>query len=142
MEQGKSYTWLVDDKDASKSANTDLVMAWHTMGGKLAPRPFEKVEEDGKPRITWVVETSTLADINGDEIEFSVFKKRWEDLEWCMANEWHPIAIMRAFRDNCRDAKRWAREQATGLCKTKGNARIVVYPHSPEWLKKELARFV
>jgi hypothetical protein len=142
MEQGKAYAWLVDDKDPAKSANTDLVFAWYSMGGKLAPRAFEKFEEDGKPRITWVVEVSTPADINGDVVMFDEFKRRWEDLEWCKANEWHPIAIMRAFRDNSRDGKRWAREQATGIAKTKGNSRIVVYPNSPEWLKKEFARFI
>jgi hypothetical protein len=142
MLQGKSFQVLTDNEDPAKSTNTDIVMAWYTLGGKLAPQPFEKVEEDGKLRVSWIIETTTKADINGELIEFGEFQKRWNDLEWCKANEWHAISVMRAFRDNSRDAKRWARQQATGVLKRKGNAICVAYPNSPDWLKKEMARFV
>jgi hypothetical protein len=142
MLQGKAFRALTDSEDPGKSTNTDVVMAWHTLGGKLAPVPFEKVEEDGKLRVSWVIEVSYEPDVNGEKMTFDTFLKRWNDIEWCKANDWHPISIIRAYRDNSRDAKRWAREQATGLCKRKGNSVCVVYPHSPKWLKEEFTRFI
>lgn len=142
MIQGESFLTISDNEDPSKSTNTDLVFAWHTLGGVLAPHTFQKVIENEKLRVSWTIQISKKANINGEELDFMEFRKRWEDIEWCKANEWHPISVIRAFRDNSRDGKRWARQQATGALKRKGNALCVCYPDSPEWLKKEFARFI
>jgi hypothetical protein len=83
------------------------------------------------------------AKIDGANIEFDEFRKRFEDLEWCKAHPDSDISWMRAFRDNSRDLKRFAKSAAVGIAR--GNARTfgVVYPDSPEWLKQEFqARFV
>jgi len=142
MIQGESFLTLTDNEDPSKSTNTDLVFAWHTLGGVLVPHTFQKVIENEKLRVSWTIQISKKADINGEILDFMEFRKRWDDLEWCKANEWHPISIIRAFRDNSRDGKRWARQQATGALKRKGNSMCICYPDSPEWLKKEFARFI
>jgi hypothetical protein len=140
--KGKAFQVITDSEDPAKSTNTDLVFAWYTLGGKLFEQPFQKVEENGKLRVSWAIDVTDDLDINGEAISFDAFRKRWEDIEWCKANEWSPISIMRAFRDNTRDAKRWARSHATGLMRRMGNSTCVVYPDSPEWLKKEFARFL
>jgi hypothetical protein len=140
--QGRAFKTISDSEDPVKSSNTDLVFGWYTLGGKLYKYPFQKVEFEGKLRVCWTVDVTDDLDINGEKVSFDTFKTRWEDLEWCKANEWNPISIMRAFRDNTRDAKRWAREHSTGIMKKRGNSTCVVYPHSPEWLKKEFARFL
>lgn len=140
--QGKTFRTLTDSEDPAKSTNTDLVFAWYTLGGKLYSQPFQKVEEEGKLRVSWTLDVTNEIDLNGEMVSFDTFQKRWEDIEWCKANEWSPISIIRAFRDNSRDAKRWARSHATGIMKRKGNSACIVYPDSPEWLKKEFARFL
>jgi hypothetical protein len=140
--QGRTIQVLTDGEDPGKSTNTDLVFAWYTLGGKLHDVPFQKVEENGKLRVSWVLDITEEVDIAGEQVSYDTFKKRWEDIDWCKANEWNPISIIRAYRDNSRDAKRWARAQATGLMKRKGNSVCVVYPDSPDWLKKEFARFL
>lgn len=142
MKKGTTLQILSDSEDPGKSPNTDLVMAWHTLGGKLATPCIERVEEEGQPYCRWFIDDTNPVNINGHVIHWKEFKQNWESLDWCKTNEWHPIAILRAFRDNARDGKRQAREIAVGLRIKKGNQQIVIYPHSPEWLKKELARFL
>lgn len=142
MKAGMTLQLLSDNEDPGRSPNTDLVMAWHTLGGTLANPCIQRVVENDKPYCTWFIDDSVAIDINGDKIGWAEFKRRWEDIEWCKANEWHPISVIRAFRDNARDGKRQAREQAVGIRIRKGNTEVVCYPDSPEWLKREFAKFL
>ena len=137
---------LLEDHEAPhKSFNTDIVAAWLTSGGELVKRGgFQQfVDESGKHHVRWIVNCDVLAKLDGQEVNFDEFRKRFESLEWCQANSDSDIAWMRAFRDNARDLKRFARSASVGVAR--GNARSfgVVYPDSPEWLKQEFeARFV
>jgi hypothetical protein len=143
MKKGTIIQVVSDNEDPVKSPNTDMVMAWISIGGKLVqPHGLERVEEDGKAYCTWFIDDTKAIEICGEEINWNEFKKRWHDVEWCKQADFHPIAVMRAFRDNARDGKRQAKEMAVGLRIRKGDRSITVYPHSPQWLKDELARFV
>jgi hypothetical protein len=89
-----------------------------------------------------VVNCDVLAKVDGAEIDFDEFRKRFEDLEWCKANPDSDISWMRGYRDNARDLKRFAKSAAVGISRKDGHAFGIVYPDSPDWLKQEFqARF-
>lgn len=136
---------LEDNEQPGKSFNTDLIAAWITSGGALVKRGgFQQfTDEDGKLHVRWIVNCDVQAKIDGADLEFDEFRKRFEDLDWCKAHPDSDISWMRAFRDNSRDLKRFAKSAAVGIARGNGRSFGVVYPDSPEWLKQEFqARFV
>lgn len=136
---------LEDNEQPGKSFNTDLIAAWITSGGALVKRGgFQQfTDEDGKLHVRWIVNCDVQAKIDGADLEFDEFRKRFEDLEWCKAHPDSDISWMRAFRDNARDLKRFAKSAAVGIARGNNRSFGVVYPDSPEWLKQEFqARFV
>ena len=136
---------LEDNEQPGKSFNTDLIAAWITSGGALVKRGgFQQfTDEDGKLHVRWIVNCDVQAKIDGSDLEFDEFRKRFEDLEWCKAHPDSDISWMRAFRDNSRDLKRFAKSAAVGIARGNSRSFGVVYPDSPEWLKQEFqARFV
>lgn len=101
------------------------------------------VDEDGKTHVRWLVNCDVLAEIDGEKIDFDEFKKRFESVEWCTQNPNSDISWMRAFRDNSRDLKRFAKTASVGISRKNGKSFGIVYPDSPDWLKQEFeARFV
>ena len=142
IHQGHTYHVVSDSDDVRKSPNTDMAAAWHSLGGAFGAPQLEKVMEDGKSFATWIYDGTTPIEFPFGTMTFEQFRDAWNSLEWCKANEWHPVAVMRAFRDNARDMKRQAHEMATGLRLRKGMVTAVVYDHSPEWLKQDAARLV
>jgi hypothetical protein len=139
------FRLLEDNESPGKSFNTDIIAAWLTSGGSLVRRGgFQHfVDEEGKAHVRWLVNCDVLAKLDGQEIDFDEFRKRFEDLDWCKANQDSEISWMRAFRDNARDLKRFAKSSSVGVCRKNGKSFGVVYPDSPEWLKQEFeARFV
>jgi hypothetical protein len=136
---------LEDNESPGKSFNTDIIAAWLTSGGALVKRGgFQHfVDEAGKAHVRWIVNCDVLAKLDGEEIDFDEFRKRFEDLDWCKANPTSDISWMRGYRDNARDLKRFAKSAAVGISRKDGGTFGVVYPDSPEWLKQEFqARFV
>jgi len=142
IKQGNTYHIVVDHDDVRRSPNTDMAAAWHSLGGAFGTPQLEKVMEAGKPYATWVYDGTEPLVFPDGKMTFEEFQKAWNSLSWCQANEWHPVAIMRAFRDNSRDMKRQAYEMATGIRLRKGMVTAVVYENSPEWLKQDAARLV
>lgn len=136
---------LLEDSEApGKSFNTDIIAAWLTSGGALIKRGgFQHfVDEAGKAHVRWIVNCDVLAKVDGEDIEFDEFRKRFESIDWCKANCDSDIAWMRGYRDNARDLKRFARSAAVGISRGDAGSFGVVYPDSPEWLKNEFqARF-
>lgn len=137
---------LLEDNEApGKSFNTDIIAAWLTSGGALVKRGgFQHfVDEAGKTHVRWIVNCDVLARLDGVEIDFDEFRKRFEDLDWCKANPDSDISWMRGYRDNARDLKRFAKSAAVGISRRDGQAFGIIYPDSPDWLKQEFqARFV
>ena len=142
IKQGNTYHIVVDHDDVRRSPNTDMAAAWHSLGGAFGTPQLEKVMEAGKPYATWIYDGTEPLVFPDGKMTFEEFQKAWNSLTWCQANEWHPVAIMRAFRDNSRDMKRQAYEMATGIRLRKGMVTAVVYENSPEWLKQDAARLV
>lgn len=136
---------IEDNESPSKSFNTDVISAWLTSGGRLVERGgFQHfIDEEGKAHVRWLVNCDILARIDGEEIEFDEFRKRFEDLEWCKQNSDSDISWMRGYRDNARDLKRFAKSSSVGIGRKTPTSFGIVYPDSPEWLKQEFeARFV
>jgi hypothetical protein len=137
---------LLEDNEApGKSFNTDIIAAWLTSGGALVQRGgFQHfVDEAGKAHVRWIVNCDVLAKVDGKDIDFDEFRERFENLDWCKANADSDISWMRAYRDNARDLKRFAKSAAVGIARGNERSFGVVYPNSPEWLKQEFqARFV
>ena len=136
---------LLEDHEApGKSFNTDIIAAWLTSGGALIERGgFQHfVDEAGKAHVRWIVNCDVLAKVDGENIDFDEFRKRFENLEWCKANADSDISWMRGYRDNARDLKRFAKSAAVGISRKDGRTFGICYPDSPEWLKQEFqARF-
>lgn len=131
---------IQDNENPQKSANTDLIGSWLTAGGQLVRNGgYQDYEKDGKRNVIWLVDLSVKAEIDDEMIDFKTFRERFENIEWCKAHPKSDISWMRAFRDNLRDLKRFAKTVTTGICKTEGMQTGVVYPNSPEWLKQEFA---
>lgn len=140
MKVGQIIQVLTDNESPLKSPNTDLVAAWITAGGRLLENGgYEDVYEGDKRFVTWVIDACVKVKIDGEEVEFSTFKNRFLDQGWCEANPDSNIAFLRAFRDNGRDLKQWAKQQATGIRVRSGNSVGVIYPHSSQALKDEFA---
>ena len=144
MHNGQTLQFLSDNESPLKSPNTDLIAAWLTAGGKLMDKGgYEDVFEGERRFVTWVINADVKATIDGQPIDFATFKARFLDQSWCEANPDSNIAFIRAFRDNARDLKQWAKQQATGVRVRSGNSVGVVYQNSPKWLKDEFeARFL
>jgi hypothetical protein len=136
---------LLEDHEApGKSFNTDIIAAWLTSGGALIERGgFQHfVDEAGQAHVRWIVNCDVLAKVDGEDIDFDEFRKRFENLEWCKANADSDISWMRGYRDNARDLKRFAKSAAVGISRKNGRTFGICYPDSPEWLKQEFqARF-
>jgi len=140
MKIGQTIQVLSDNESPLKSPNTDVIAAWITAGGKLLERGgYEDVYEGDKRFVTWVIDADVKATIDGQQIDFATFKACFLDQSWCEANPDSNIAFIRAFRDNARDLKQWAKQQATGVRVRSGNSIGVIYPHSSQALKDEFA---
>jgi len=122
-----------------KSPNTDLVGAWLTAGGKLLEPCYEDVVEGDKRYVSWIIDGNVKTKIDGEEIAFEQFQDRFLNQKWCENHPDSGITFMRAFRDNLRDLKVWAKNQPTGIRKRDAGGFAVVYPHSAQWLKDEFA---
>jgi hypothetical protein len=136
---GQVFHQLTDSESPLKSPNTDLVGAWLTAGGKLYNRGYEDVVEDDRRFVTWVIDGNVSTTIDGDEVTFEQFQDRFLNQKWCEEHPESGITFMRAFRDNLRDLKKWAKDQPTGVRKRDAAGFAVVYPHSPQWLKDAFA---
>lgn len=132
---------LQETEQSGKSFNSDLIAAWLTAGGKLVEKGgFQQYQaDDGKVHVRWLVNCDQLAVVDGQRIEFDEFRERFQSQDWCVANPDSDIAFMRAFRDNARDLKRFAKTASVGVAKQAGNSFGIMYPESPEWLKNEFA---
>ena len=140
MRPGQIIEILRDHESPQKSPNTDLVASWLTAGGQLLkPNGYEDVMEGEQRAVTWLIDGDVKCRIDEEEMEFGIFKKRFLDREWCEANPDSVISFMRAFRDNLRDLKTWAKSQSTGIKRRDSRGVGVLYPNSPEWLKQEFA---
>ena len=113
--------------------DTAFVAAWLTIGGSVE----NLMPTRGATCCVWQLSETAQNGMTRQEAWDC-----WDSLPWCMANEWHPIAVCRAYRENSRDMRKQAFELAVGVRIRKGNRVAVVYPNSPEWLKKEAAKLL
>ena len=91
----------------------------------------------------WLIDDDIQATVDDVKIDWDNFRTRWNDQAWCEANPGSQITAARAFRDNARDLKKFAKAQKVGVLRRDARGHGIVYPDSPEWLKREFqARFL
>lgn len=140
MYEGQKVAIVRDNERPEHSANTDLVAAWLTLGGQLTKSGSFQHAMDGDSRfVQWLVEDNIKCVVDGEEIEWSIFKNRFLDIEWCQAHPESQITAIRAFRDNRRDLVAFAKRIGVGVLKRDNRGHGIVYPDSPEWLKQEFS---
>lgn len=110
MKQGKVIA-IVSDKDTSplKSPNTKMIAAALAADCRFASDKalIDTIEDkgDGKTErtVTWCMDGTHKAhfapNFAEEHITFGEFRKRFESLEWCEANPFHPIAYLRSYSD-------------------------------------------
>lgn len=140
MKTGASIGILRDTQDPAKSENSDLVAAWLTFGGRLLNSGgFQHAMEGDRRWVQWLIDDDIQATVDGVKIGWDAFRERWNDQAWCEANPDSQITAARAFRDNARDLKKFAKAQKVGVLRRDARGHGIVYPDSPEWLKREFA---
>jgi hypothetical protein len=140
MKTGATIGILRDEQDPAKSENTDLVAAWITFGGRLVQSGGFQHAMDGDRRwVQWLIDEDVKAVVDGAQMDWDTFRARFADQRWCEANPGSQITAARAFRDNARDLKRFAKTVGIGVMKRDARGHGIIYPDSPDWLKREFA---
>lgn len=94
-----------DDVDPRKSTNTTLIGAALAAGADFADKKAlsDSVDAAGKRQVTWSMNGDRkmhfVPNFDEEQITFAEFRRRFESLEWCEQNPDHPIAYLRAYRD-------------------------------------------
>lgn len=108
MKQGKSITFLRDDKNPAHSTNTRIIAGATISGGKFASDSsfldtIEQTPDGPKRQVTWCMDADALMtfspNFKEESINFAEFAKRFLSAEWCEANPDHPISYMRAYSE-------------------------------------------
>ena len=143
LKTGMRIDYIRDNLPPLKSPNTDLIGAWLAVGGQLLDEEnfHDTVEEttDGvKRQVIWSVKGDVLASLNGEEVNFDEFRRRWLSDEWRAANPLHWITIQRAQRDHTVALKTWLQTQKPCALIRKGKRCVVIHPDLPEEKKAKL----
>lgn len=143
LKAGQRIDFVRDDLPPLKSPNTDLIAAWLNSGGELLSeephsQTVEQTQTGPKLVTTWLVNGDVKVEYGTEEVDFEEFRKRWLSIEWCRANAEHPIAYMRAFRDNVTKLKDWIKTQKPSVLIRRGKRVAVIHPDLPEARKNQI----
>jgi hypothetical protein len=143
LKAGMRIDFIRDDMPPLKSPNTDLIGAWLAVGGQLLDEEnfHDTVEETSagvRRQVVWSVKGDVLACINGEEVTFEEFRRRWLSEEWRKENPTHWITIQRAQRDFTVSLKTWLQTQKPCALIRKGKRQVVIHPDLPEAQKQKL----
>jgi hypothetical protein len=131
-----------DDIDPRRSTNTTLIGAALAAGADFASSKalHDSIDEEGKRQVTWSMNGDRLMrfspDFDEEEIEFAEFRRRFESSEWCEENPDHPIAFLRAYRDQMnrlRDKLRTMKPMA----RVKKGRRVALIPADTPAAKRQ-----
>lgn len=145
LKTGDQIHWIKDELPPLKSPNTDLMVAWLTCGGKLAPGTsyvdsIEETQSGPKRTVTYLFDGSVSVDFTGIEtgVSFETFRKRWLDDGWIDANPDHPISFLKIGLKNNRIARQWIREQKPAALIKRGNKIAFIPADCPEHRKQRI----
>jgi len=134
MKTGDTFHWIVEkakgEKNGQKltfsnnpmtSFNTQLIACALVSGFKLIdPGGFrdtvEQTDDGAVRRVEWYIDGASKAtfttNTGEEQVEFPVFRQRFESEQWCLDNPDHPISFMRwsfrahaTLRDHIRTLK-------------------------------------
>lgn len=156
MKMGDKISVLRDDSQEPPAAsmNTRLVAGALTAGIEPLEKGFfsdtvEMVNDAPKRNVTWVVKGDATAhfspDFEEESIDFVEFQKRWNSLEWQIANPSHPISYMaEMFRKHSAMVDKIKKMEPMMIIRKNGRTAIVPSGNSPEDVAKRdeiLAKF-
>lgn len=93
-----------DDQSPLSSPNTRVIAAALASGADFASEKplLDSIDHAGKRQVVWSMSGKGIdfePNFEAETVDFAEFARRFESLEWCKANEDHPIAFLRAFSD-------------------------------------------
>ena len=145
MKSGQKIVFVRGHEPPLKSPDTALIAAALISGAKLAgEKPLvdtvEEIGGDARRTATWSMdggsEMTFRPNFAAETIDFTEFRRRFEDDAWCKSNPDHPIAYLRAFADIFTDIREQLRGRKPAFLIRKGK-RFAVIPQDAEPEKKQ-----
>ena len=136
---------LVRDEDSPlKSTNTTLIGAAISSGADFASKSplLDSIDEAGNRQVTWAMDGDKpikfTPDFDEEEIDFAEFRGRFESLEWCSENESHPIAYLRAYRDQMNRLRDKLRTMKPMIRVQQGRRTALIPADASDAVKREI----
>lgn len=131
-----------DETDPRRSTNTTLIGAALSAGADFASKEAltDSIDEAGKRQVTWAMNgaDNIVFDPNfeAETIDFAEFRRRFESLEWCEENPDHPIAYLRAYRDQMNRLRDKLRDMKP-MARIQKGKRVALVPADSSAAKRE-----
>ena len=136
---------LVRDETAPlKSTNTTLIGAGIASGADFASAAplLDSIDGEGKRQVTWAMDGDKplhfVPDFDEEKIDFAEFRRRFESLEWCAENESHPIAYLRAYRDQMNRLRDKLRTMKPMIRVKQGRRTALIPADASDAVKREI----
>jgi len=142
MNIGDKIHFTRDDKHPIESIQTDLMVAWSSCGGEIANyrHSIEKMPDGTNRReVVWSTKDINVI-IQGEEIGFQEFRRRFYDKDWCEANPEHAISYLAAFSANKRQAMALIKSSKPFAQIRKGNKIAFLHPDDSQAKKEFILR--
>lgn len=146
MKPGTTIEFLRDAEPPLKSTNTRVIAAALSCGCKPAEKAYSDTVEDTphgpKRTVTWMMDGDSKAVFEPiperEELTFREVTKRFNDLNWCLANPNHPISYLRAYFDNLNGLVDFVKRSTPQMMIRKGNKTVVIPSNCDPELKSKL----
>lgn len=157
LKENHPINFIKDSEHPVKSANTKLICAWLTCGGKLMdPHGFSytvEKNEFGEPKInvTWLIDGSVpiefetfvpaekgLYKLVKQTINFQQFQSWFRDSDWALDNDNHPLAYVYFYRENLHKMIGFLKKTTPAVKIKTGKGTAIISHETPEHIKKKI----
>lgn len=147
MRTGQKIIFVRGQEPPLKSRDTALIASALVSGAKLAgDKPFlhtvEEVDDEPKRTTTWSMDGGSelvfRPNFPEERLDFTEFRRRFEDDSWCRDNPDHPIAYLRAYADTLADLREQLRDQKPAFLLRKGKRFAVIPQDADPERKREI----
>lgn len=159
LKDNHPINFINDNEHPIKSANTKLICAWLTCGGKLMePQGFtytvEKTES-GEPKysVTWLIDGEQEVEFErfepiGDgtykkvkeRVNFREFQNRFRDSEWSNDNNEHPMAFIFFYKENMHKMIGFLKKTSPAIKIKTGKGTAIISHDTPEHIKQKILK--
>jgi hypothetical protein len=142
---GQRIDFVRDNLPPLKSPNTDLIAAWCGIGGRLLDdnNYEDTVEETGTGtvrQVTWAVNGDVKVAVDGVEIDFEEFRRRWLSESYHAENPRCLVTQLRRVRDKAVSMKTWIKGEKPWVKITKGKRFVTFHPDLDDARKAKLLK--